>query len=99
MSVESFMKRGTLGMVGLLVCVYVSPAWGIDKMQPKVLAAFRDVVSGASLSTVRVLAEGKQIALGTIVSADGYIATKSSELKDKLQVQLYDGRKIDARLV
>jgi hypothetical protein len=53
--------------LGLLVLVIVpgSPVAAIDKMQPKVLAAFRDVVSSASYSTVKVLADGKQIALGS----------------------------------
>jgi serine protease Do len=83
-------------LVGL-VATPLRESSAIDRMQPKVLAAFRDVVSGASRSTVKVLADGKQIALGTIVTSDGYISTKASELKGKLQVQLFDGRKLDAR--
>lgn len=87
-----------LVLVGI-VAVPPAEVSAIDKMQPKVLAAFRDVVSSASHSTVKVLSEGKQVALGTIVTSNGYITTKSSELKTKLQVQLHDGRKLDARVV
>jgi serine protease Do len=98
------MKRRLLLVVWALILLGgniepLSPAHAIDKMQPKVLAAFRDVVNHASHSTVKVLAEGKQIALGAIVSTDGYITTKASELKGTVQVQLHDGRKLDARVV
>jgi len=87
-----------LALIGL-VAAPLGEALAIDRMQPKVLAAFRDVVSNASRSTVKVLADGKQIALGTIVTSDGYVSTKASELRGKLQVQLFDGRKLDARQV
>ena len=63
--------------------------------------AFREVVAEPSLSTVAVFADSKQVALGTIVGSDGYILTKSSEVKDKSQIycKLKDGRRKKARLV
>src|SRR5262245_18380978 len=65
----------------------------------KFLAAFRDVVRKASESTVRVRCEDKDVALGSVVSEDGYILTKASELKDKPVCKMFDGRSFDAQVV
>ncbi len=69
------------------------------KSNPKVLAAFHDVVATPSQSTVRVLCDGKDAALGTIVESDGWILTKASELKNKITCKLKDGRELEARIV
>lgn len=62
--------------------------------------AFRDVVADAGRSTLRVLADGEKAALGTIVSDDGYVLTKASQLDgESLVCQLQDGRDLDAELV
>jgi serine protease Do len=71
----------------------------ISKGSPKVLAAFHDVVAKPSESTVRIRCDGKDVALGTIISADGWILTKASELKDNLVCKLKDGREFEARVV
>jgi len=44
------------------------------------LYAFRDATAEAMKSTVRVLGDKKDAALGTIVTADGFILTKYSEV-------------------
>lgn len=64
-----------------------------------VLAAFREVVQTPSRSTVRVIGDDKQLALGMIVDADGFIATKGSELQGELQCELSDGTRLPATLV
>ena len=71
------------------------------KQNPKVWAVFKDVVRDAGRSVVRIVTDGKDIALGTIVSIDGLIVTKNSELPpDKApEVRLRDGRKLTAKLV
>ena len=46
----------------------------------EILAAFKPIVAQASASTVWVTSESKRVALGTIVSADGLILTKASEV-------------------
>jgi serine protease Do len=80
-------------------------AQSLDSSQLKsgsaVRYAYREVVAEPSLSTVVVLAGSKQVALGTIVGSDGYILTKSSEVKDKSRIycKLKDGRRKQARLV
>src|SRR3712207_3674445 len=66
---------------------------------PKVLAAFRDVVAGPSASAVRVESDGKAVALGTVVAADGWMVTKASDLGEKVTVKLKDGKELPARVV
>jgi serine protease Do len=66
---------------------------------PKVLAAFHDVVVQPSQSTVRVRCDGKDVALGTIVGADGWIVSKYSEIKGPVTCQLKDGRELSAKIV
>jgi serine protease Do len=61
--------------------------------------AFRDVVSSATKSTVRLLVSGNQVALGTVVHADGLILTKASELKGEVVCALRDGRRLPAKIV
>ena len=69
------------------------------KSSPKVLAAFHDVVAAPSNSTVHILSDGKEVALGTIVGADGWILTKASELKGKPVCKLKDGTNLEAKIV
>ena len=50
-------------------------------------------------SVVQVFAGGRVVSLGTVVSADGYILTKRSELTgDPVSVRLPNGQKVDARV-
>src|SRR5713226_5515174 len=81
----------------------VSQPTKIDDLRngPKVLKAFREVVAKPSAHTVRVLADGKEVALGTIIEADGWILTKWSEIeakKDKVTVRLKDGKLLKAEV-
>ena len=74
---------------------------------PKILLVFREVVAQPSESTVRILADGKEVALGTIVDADGWIITKWSEIdpkidpnkRGKISVKLKDGKLLKAKIV
>jgi serine protease Do len=70
-----------------------------QRSSPKMLQAFREVVAKPSQATVRVLCDGKDIALGTIVEADGWIVTKASELQGKVTCRLKDGRTLTAQIV
>jgi serine protease Do len=80
-------------VLGLLLA---GPTFAVDK---KVLAAFRPAIEAATKSTVQVFVDGKRAALGVVVDKDGYVLTKASELRGKLQCQLIDGRKADAKLI
>src|SRR5437879_4962217 len=65
----------------------------------KFVGAFREVVAKPSVSTVRVICDGKDTALGTIVGADGWILTKANDLKGEIVCKLKDGRAFDAKVV
>src|SRR5687767_9666649 len=70
------------------------------KLSEGVKSAFRDAVAAASRSTVVVKADGKDVALGTVVAADGWIVTKASELSgDRVTCTPRGGRELDAKLV
>jgi serine protease Do len=59
------------------------------KQSPKFKALFREVVAEAARSTARVQADGKDAALGVVVSEDGYILTQATDLDGaKLTVTL-----------
>lgn len=66
---------------------------------PHVLAAFREVVTPASQSTVVVRCDGKDVALGGIVGPDGWVITKATSLNGATTCRLADGRELDAHLV
>jgi serine protease Do len=67
---------------------------------PQIVGLFREVVAKPSQSTVRVKVADKDAALGTIVSADGWILTKHSEIKGgEIVCIMPDGKELDAELV
>ena len=58
------------------------------------LRAFRESIGDKWKSTVQVLDKNRQVALGAIVSPDGWIVSKSSEVPDRtIEVRLYDNSK------
>jgi serine protease Do len=74
---------------------------GIDenlKKNAAIKAAFRETIAPVSAATVRVLAEGKPVALGTVVDANGYILSKASLLQGALTCRFKYGRELDATL-
>ncbi len=100
--IPSSHRRLGLLLAGLLALGIAAPASAQESLKSSrpVFAAFRDVVARASESTVRVLCDGKEAVLGTIVGEDGWIITKASELKENsvLSCKLKDGRSYPARL-
>ncbi len=68
-----------------------------QRNQRATLRAFRESVGDKWMSTVQVLDKNRQVALGAVVSQDGWIVTKSSEIsKQSIEVKLYDGTKAEA---
>ena len=68
-----------------------------SKTTPTFLALFAPAIEKAGRSTVRLLVDGKEAAIGVVVSSEGYVFTKASEIKPgKLTVKTRDGRDMDA---
>jgi serine protease Do len=89
----------------LLVCALIGAAWGtasaedkdIHRNSPKIVALFAPLIEAPGKSVVRIQCDGKDAVLGTVVSADGLIVSKASELKsDRLVCLFKDGTKLDA---
>jgi len=64
---------------------------------PKIMQLFRPIVSKPVDSTVRILCDDKDTALGMVVAEDGWILTKANDLSGKLSVKLKDGKTYPAR--
>ena len=64
-----------------------------DRGKRRIVTLFGDAVSAVNDSVVRVLSDGKEAALGSVVSADGKVLTKGSDLKGELLCVLRDGTK------
>lgn len=57
------------------------------------------IAESVQYSVAQVLSGGRPVALATIVSADGYLLTKRSELSgDPIRIRLHDGRLYPARV-
>lgn len=87
----------------LAVVTFPAPAAAQSRANSRnslaVRAAFKDVIADARKSVVRVRSEGRTLALGTVVDAEGYILTKASELTGPLACLLADGRELSASLI
>ena len=86
-------------LTALIVGFSSSPSWADTKSKKAIGKLFVSAVAKANESTVRVRAEGKDAALGTVVDAAGYILTKASELKGDISVRLRDGTEYDAKYI
>src|SRR5262245_26000104 len=69
------------------------------RTNPKFLEAFRDVVAPAAKSTVRVLCDGKDTALGFVIEPNGWILTKANDLKGDVECKLPGGKTYEAVIV
>jgi serine protease Do len=74
------------------------PRWRLTD-GPHVRAAFREVVDSAHAATVSIECDQKQLALGGIISPDGWIVTKATPLCGDLTALLADGRRLAAKTV
>jgi serine protease Do len=102
-TMKKTLLAAVLGSAVLLGLAAPAPAQFRTEAPPRTnsqfLYAFRDATAEASKSTVRVLCDGKEAALGTVVGADGWILTKNSELTGKVTCKLPDGKEVEAKLV
>jgi serine protease Do len=82
-----------------IVCGQVDEARRGAYSRP-LMDAFKEVIKEPLKSTVQIYCDGYHAALGTVVRSDGHIATKASELRGKVEVQLWnEDRRREARIV
>lgn len=84
------------------------PDWLQERMSLRVsnrrdngdmMAIVRPLAKTIGDSVVQVTSDGKAVSLGVIISTDGYVITKRSELSvDPIRVRLADGRVLPARV-
>jgi serine protease Do len=88
-------------LIGAVLCsaACVASATEYDHLPAKVKAAFREVAAQPAKSTVRIYGDHYQTALGVVVDPSGYIVTKASELKGKIECQVAGGKKQQATIV
>jgi len=70
-----------------------------ERSHDSILAAFEEISAPASESTALVFSGETPKAIGAIVSRDGHILTKASELQDDFSCRLKDGRHLNAELI
>lgn len=83
----------------LLAVTFAGPSHAqvsLARDNAKLLAPFKQVVSKANESTVRVRCNDRDCVLGTVISAKGLILTKASELHGKVTCRLSDGTEYEA---
>ncbi len=91
----------------LLVCwVFVSSASAEERLNASnyksgqsTRRAFREVTSDASKAIVKVFQKDKPVAFGAIMTADGEILTKASELQGEIRCEMLDGRNFPAEII
>lgn len=66
---------------------------------PQFMAAFKDTVARSSQSTVRVQCDSKDVALGMVIFADGWVLTKANDLGGNISCRFRDGRVYEAKLM
>jgi serine protease Do len=69
------------------------------KNESAVRSAFQEALEGASAATVRILADGEEVALGAVIEPNGYLVSKASVLSGKLVCRFQDGTEKEAQIV
>ena len=83
----------------------ISGLWGskrtaaYSKKSEAFVSLFESVVASANESTLLVMSGKRQIALGTVVQADGLVLTKASELRGDLGCKLPNGDLVSAKVL
>ena len=70
-----------------------------SKQSDNFVSVFEPILGSVDASTLQVVSGTRQIALGTVVDADGLVLTKASELRGKLGIQMADGKILAARVI
>ena len=72
----------------------------VGKNHELVRTAFNSIIAPANKSTGRIYANDQQVAMATVVSTDGFLVTKASELNgDSLMCKLPNRQRVPAKLI
>src|SRR5690242_3009430 len=94
-----FRRFSSLALTLVLLNI-AAVAYGQQTKSAAVVSAFKEVVAKPRESTVRVQVGGKDVALGTVVSADGWIITKHSTVKgDTVTCKFAGGKELEGKVV
>lgn len=107
---SSTIRRGLVaGAMVLAVCLLsASPVHAqrmrradesLTKRAPQLREAVSGVLEAAREGMVRILVDGRLAALGTVVGDEGIVLTKASELEDEFVIELYDGQRVEGRII
>ena len=70
-----------------------------SKQSDQFVSIFDPILGSIDASTVQVVSGTRQVALGTVVDANGFVLTKASELKGKLGIEMPDGKVLLATVI
>ncbi len=70
-----------------------------SRMGESMISLVQPLAEAVSIHTARIWSGKDSLALGTVVDASGLILTAASELKEPLEVQLADGRRIAGKVI
>ncbi|MFO0864536.1 MAG: PDZ domain-containing protein [Gemmataceae bacterium] len=90
---------GTMTAASPIFAQNRDPAQQFTRKNQKFVEAFKPVVAPATPSTVRILVDGKDAAIGMVVGPDGWILTKANDLIGAVSVKLRDGKLYPAQIV
>ena len=96
---QDYMRERFRNQGGRLGRILRAPSNAADEWYADIMQAYEPVVAIASDSTYPVFVDGKQVALGTAVTTSTLL-TKASEIDEQdFQIQLKDGKRVDAKVV
>ncbi|TWU47481.1 serine endoprotease [Rubripirellula tenax] len=102
MKLESMNMAGCLAMgLFLSLGIHASSFARADERRDnsEMNALIRPISDSVQYSVAQVISGGRPVALATVVSSDGYLLTKRSELSgDPIRIRLHDGRLYPARV-
>ncbi len=104
---QRFLPMSGCGIAVVVLSAWTAVVWAEKALPPdqltngpRVLAAFEPVTAAVRPSVVQVLMDDEPVALGLIVSADGLVISKASEVDPLHQLTIQRGKeKLPARAV
>lgn len=71
----------------------------LSRLSPSMIALVEPLIADIAPRTARIWSGNKQLAIGVVAAPEGMILTVASELKNPIECQLADGRRLPARVI